>query len=188
MTTDNMMILDINEAKAAARAELLAHRERIAVERAAKARREQSAEEEIAHSIQARRADEAQKAERQAQWAAFMADRERKIAEAEAAYQEHRKSDPLRGKVNTNTPARRAAQLMRQRLGDDFGTFLSDLRLIDWKNFQNECARIPVDEHNEAVARQRAELVAQRRAEAATLPTPEDDDEREILARYGFAQ
>lgn len=84
------------------------------------------------------------------------------------------------------TPARRVARLLRQRLGDEFSAFLTDLRGCDFRRFQAEIARIPHDELAERLHLEREAQAAAMTEAARTLPEPEDATEAEILARHGF--
>lgn len=184
MTTQT---IEIAEAKRRARAELEAYRERRRLERDAEARARETADEQIAREIRLERAAAAEKAEVDAELARLYARRDADLkAPAKREREAKLQADP-RLRI-AETPARRAAKLLRKRLGDDFDAFLADLKLTDLKLFRIELARIPADERAEALARQRDELAARLAAEAATLPTPEDDDEAAILARHGFVQ
>lgn len=85
------------------------------------------------------------------------------------------------------TSARRAAKLLRRRLGNDFAAFAEDIKAIDPKLFRIEVARVLPDERDEALHREREARRATLMAAAAELPAPEDDTEAAILAKHGFA-
>lgn len=179
------MTNDITAAKARALAELEAHRERKRQEREAKARADETAEDEIQRTILARREQEAKAAKASAELARFYAEREAQIEARRQAEREARLAADPRFRI-AETPARRVAKILRQRLGDDFDGFVTDIRQINFKLFQIELARIPADERSEALHRQHQEIAAKLRAEAEKLPVPETDEERAILEKHGF--
>lgn len=185
MTESTTTLPDIEAAKQRARADLQDYRERKRLEREAKARANQTAEEEIAAAIEARRRDEAHRAEVNAERQRLYAERDAELEAQRKAEREQKLAADPRLRI-AETPARRAAKVLRKRLGDDFDRFVSDLKVIDFRLFRIELDRIPGDERSEALAKQRAELKAQRLAEAATLPAPESEEELEILRRHGF--
>lgn len=184
MNTQNG-VFDVAEAKRRARAELEAYRARKRSDAEARAKAEQTAEEEIALTIQARRDAEAKRAELAAGRQRLYAEREAQIEARRQAEREQRLEADPRLRI-AETPARRAAKVLRQRLGGDFDAFVSDLKLINFKLFTIELERIPADERAEAIHRQREELAARLAAEAATLPAPESEEEAAILRSHGF--
>lgn len=173
------------EAKARALAELEAHRERKRREREAKAAADQTAEDEIAREILARREEETRRAKRQAELAKHYAEREARLEANRQAERERKLTADPRLRI-AETPARRLAKMLRQRLGDDFDAFAADLRLVNFSLLQAEIRRIPHDEQAEALHWNREEIAAMLFAEAETLPQPESDEERAILERHGF--
>ncbi|WP_018046196.1 hypothetical protein [Methylobacterium sp. 88A] len=175
----------VAEAKALALAELEAHRERKRREREAKAAADITAEDEIARTILTRREEEAHQA-------AMRAERERHYARREAQIEANRQAE-RQAKLAADprlliaeTPARRLAKLLRQRLGDDFEAFAADIQQTNFKLLQIEIRRIPDDERAQALHREREVIAAKLRAEAEKLPSPESEEERAILERHGF--
>ncbi len=178
-------VLDVTEAKRRARAEVEGYRERMRLEREAKAAAEETAEQEIARAIQRRRDDEAARAEIQAERNRIYAEREARLEELRKAEHEKRLAGEPRLRIAEH-PARRVAKMLRQSLGDDFEAVLADIRGVSFNQLKLELARIPDDERAAAMQREREAQAAARAAAAAELPEPEDAAEAEILARYGF--
>lgn len=174
----------VEQAKARARAEIDAHRDRKRREREAKARADETAEQEIQREIRARRDEEARQAETRAAMQAFWAKREADLAALAAAEREAPRR--IMGVGSAPPPARRVAQLLRKRLGDDFDSFVADIRGCDWRQFKIEVDRIPHDELAERLHREREERAAEMAEAARTLPEPEDHVEAAIMDRYGF--
>lgn len=177
--------IDIEQAKQRARAELEAHREKKRREREAKELAAQTADDEIAALVRARRAEEEHRAQIRAELDRCYAEREAKIAAERQAEQERKLAADPRRQIAEH-PARRVAKLLRQRLGDDFEAVLADIRSVNFNQLKVELARIPDDERAEALHRQRQELAAKLAAEATTLPEPESEEEVAILRRHGF--
>lgn len=176
----------IEEARRLARAELDEYRERRRREREARTKANETAEEEIARAIHQRREDEARQAETSAAHARFMEKRYAEIEAMRAAERAGRASGDFRLGPVAPPVARRVAQLLRQRLGDDFNAIVADIRGCNWGSFQNEVERVLVDEECERKHRERQAREAAMGEAAKTLPTPESPEEEEILRRHGF--
>ncbi|KQQ11533.1 hypothetical protein ASF56_24750 [Methylobacterium sp. Leaf122] len=183
----NQIENDITAAKAAARAELEAFRERRRLEREAREAAAVTADEEIAALVRARRAEEESRAQINAIRQRHMAEREAMI-EAERQAERERKlvADPRRRIAEH--PARRVALKIREHIQNDveFGALLADVRSVNWNQLKIELARIPQDEQAAALHRRREELAAKLAAETATLPVPENEEEAAILRNFGF--
>ncbi|WP_127734139.1 hypothetical protein [Methylobacterium oryzihabitans] len=175
----------MDEAKRKARAEVEAYRERQRKEREARQRASESAETEIAREIQARRADEAKRAGIAADRARMWAEREERIAE-QRRIEKQQAAAGGNTTVLVETPARRLAKRLRQRLGDDFNAVAAEIMSVNFKLFRLEVARIPQDERAEALYLERQARAAEIEAAALELPEPEDTEERDILRRHGF--
>ena len=177
----------IEEAKRLARAELDEYRESRRREREARTKANETAEEEIARAIHQRREDEARQAETSAAHARFMEKRYAEIEAMRAAERAGRASGDFRVGPVAPPAARRVAQLLRQRLGDDFNAIVADIRGCDWRSFQNEVERVLVDEECERKHREQQAREAAMAEAAKTLPDPEDAAEAALLAKHGFA-
>ena len=186
--TNDVELLDVSEAKRRARAKLDEYRLRKQREREAKAAAEQSADEEIATLVRARRAEEEKRAEINAERQQMMAERQARLDADRKAEKEGKLTADPRLRIAA-TPARRVALKLRERMPDDveFQAFLTEIRGVNFKQIQIELARIPDDERAAEILRQREELAAKLKAEAATLPEPECPEEVAILQRHGFA-
>lgn len=178
--------LEVSEAKQRARAEIEAYRERRRKEREAREAAELTADQEIASAILARRQEEAKRAEIQAELQRFYAQRDTELEAQRQAERERKLNADPRSRI-AETPARRAAKILRKRLGDDFDGFVVDLKSIDYRLLRIELERVPADERCEAQHRQYEELAAKLAAAAATLPVPENEAEAAILRNFGFA-
>lgn len=177
---------EIAEKKRLALAELAGYRERQRRNREAAAAANQSAEDEIAEAIRARRADEEKRTFIRSELDRMYAEREARIEAEREADRQKKLLNPPRSTV-ADTAATQVAKLLRRRLGNDFYQLVDDLKHIDFKAFQRAVKRVPEDERDLALAAQQAANAARIEAEAATLPEPEDDAEAAILARHGFA-
>jgi len=177
----------IEEAKRLARAELDEYRERRRREREARTKANETAEDEIARTILQRREAEARQAETSAAQARFMEERRAKVEAMRAAERAGRASGDFRLGPAAPPPARRVAQLLRQRLGNEFDSIIAGIKACDWRSFQSEVGRVLVDEECERKHREQQAREAAMAEAARTLPEPEDAAEAEILARHGFA-
>lgn len=184
MTMTDTTTNTVEEAKQRARAEIEQYRERRRVEREARDRANESAEAEIERTIRQRREDEAKQAELRAALDRFWVKREADLAAQAAAEREAPRR--IMGVGSAPPPARRVAQLLRKRLGDDFDSFVADIRGCDWRQLKIEIDRIPHDELAERLHREREAQAAEMAEAARTLPDPEDDVEAAIMDRHGF--
>ncbi|MGW9821382.1 hypothetical protein ACUXK4_003965 [Methylorubrum extorquens] len=178
--------INTEEAKRRALEELQGYRERRRLEREAKAKADETAEVEIERTILARREGEARQVEVRAAHARFMEEHCAKVEAMRAAERAGRASGDFRLSPVAPPPARRVARLLRQRLGDDFDSILADIKACDFRSFQREVERIPVDEECERKHREQQAREAAMAEAARTLPTPESPEEEEILRRHGF--
>ncbi|ARO52895.1 hypothetical protein B2G69_01225 [Methylorubrum zatmanii] len=84
------------------------------------------------------------------------------------------------------SPARRVAQLLRQRPGSDFDALIVDIKACNFCSFQWEVARIPADEAADRRHREREARAGEMAEAAKTLPLPESPEEAGILRCHGF--
>lgn len=174
---------DLNtlEAKALARAEILAYREKNARERAAKVLADRSAEQEIAGEISVRR-------QREAELAAVRAERDRIYALREIELERQRQAAPASRATIADSRERVAAKALRRLLGEDFNALLDAAKGMDWSLFRIEIRRVLDDERAEVIHQAQLAREAARLAEAAVVPEPEDAHELLILAHHGLTQ
>ena len=184
MTMTNTAPNSIEQAKREALAELHGYRERLRIEREAKARADQTAEDEIAVAITRRREEAAKEEALRLAMKDFWAKREADLKAQAAAEREAPRR--IMGVGSAPPPARRVVRLLRDRLGDDFPALVADIKACDFRQFQIEVARLPHDEQAERLNREREAQAAAMAAAAKTLPEPEDATEVAILAKHGF--